>query len=209
MKTQQLKVKVCGMRDPENLEQVCALAPDYVGFIFYPGSKRFVGMNPDPLLFDIPGPETRKVGVFVNEEISRVRQAIESYGLEAVQLHGGESAAYCGMLTGETVVIKALDPHARRADMEPYQGVADLLLFDSPGEGHGGTGRKFDWELLKEISPSRPFLLSGGIAPGDAETIRDMKHRGLVGVDLNSRFEHSPGLKNITQLKEFIIEIRK
>lgn len=209
MNSVQLQIKVCGMRDPQNLEQVCALAPDYVGFIFYPRSKRFVGTSPDAALFEIPGPAIKKVGVFVNEEVSLVRKAIEVYGLDVVQLHGGESADYCRTLEGETMVVKALDPDEQRFGIEKYRGVVDCLLFDSAGEGYGGTGQKFDWKVLEHLNVPVPFLLSGGIGPGDAAALRTIDLKGLMGIDINSRFELSPGRKDIEQLKEFIIEIRK
>ncbi|RLD72179.1 MAG: phosphoribosylanthranilate isomerase [Bacteroidetes bacterium] len=205
-----LQIKVCGMRDPLNLEQVCALLPEFVGFIFYPRSKRFVGTHPDPMLFEIPGPAIKKVGVFVDEELSQLRKTIEIYGLDAVQLHGGESAEYCRQLSGEAVqVIKALDPQVPFMEFEIYMEVVDLLLFDSGGAGKGGTGQKFDWELLESLSLPTPFLLSGGIGPGDAGLIRALDLQGLTGVDVNSRFELSPGLKDIEKLKGFFIEIRK
>lgn len=197
------------MRDPQNLEQVCALAPEFVGFIFYPHSKRFVGTTPDPALFKIPGAAIQKVGVFVNEELSRVRRAIEAYGLDMVQLHGGESAAYCKTLTGEALVVKALAPGENHSEIEKYQGVADLLLFDSPGEGFGGTGQKFDWNLLEPLNMVTPFFLSGGIGPGDATALRSIHLKGMMGIDINSRFEISPGEKDCDRLKRFFIEIRK
>ncbi len=205
-----LRIKVCGMRDPQNLEQLCALSPEYVGFIFYKQSNRFVGDKPDRALFNIPGSQIKKVGVFVNEELKQVRKAIESYGLDAVQLHGGESTDYCRGLSGEGLeLIKAVDPGGSFKDMKSYTGVVDCLLFDSAGEGRGGTGRKFDWKLLEVMSAGPPFFLSGGIGPGDAEDIRNLELDALMGVDVNSRFELSPGLKDIESLKKFIAEIRK
>ena len=205
-----LQVKVCGMRDPLNLEQVCTLAPEFVGFIFYAPSRRFVGSNPDPALFKIPGAGIKKTGVFVDEELSRVRKAITSYGLHTVQLHGGESPAYCQSLSGEQVeVIKVLDPGSSRNELERYSGVVDLFLFDSAGAGHGGSGVKFNWGLLGDLQPPAPFLLSGGIGPGDAPAIRSLRLEGLKGIDVNSRFEHSPGLKDVDLLRQFIKEIRK
>ena len=197
------------MRDPENLEQLCALAPEFVGFIFYSRSKRFVGSSPDSALFQIPGPKIKKVGVFVNEEISRVSLAIQKHKLEVVQLHGGESVEYCQRLAGEVQVLKVLDPYEQQTGLENYAGAVNFFLFDTPGEGYGGTGRKFDWSLLKEISSPVPFLLSGGIAPGDAGNIRNIDHKQLLGIDLNSRFELAPGQKDIQALEEFILEIRK
>jgi len=205
-----LQVKVCGMRDPQNLEQVCNLAPEYVGFIFYARSGRFVGRRPDPALFDIPGAGIKKVGVFVDEELSVVRRAVARYGLHAVQLHGGESPDYCQNLSGEQVeVIKVLDPRSSRSELERYGGTVDLFLFDSAGAGHGGSGLKFDWTLLEDLHPGAPFLLSGGIGPGDVPPVRSLRLNGMKGVDVNSRFEHSPGMKNVELLRNFINEIRK
>jgi len=210
LERRKVQIKVCGMRDPLNLEQVCALVPEFVGFIFYPRSRRFVGMHPDPMLFEIPGPAIKKVGVFVDEELSEVRKAIELYGLDAVQLHGGENASYCRQLSGEAVeVFKALEPHAPHSELEKYLEVVDHLLFDSAASGKGGTGQKFDWKLLEDLPLSASFLLSGGIGPRDAGLIRTLDLQGLMGVDVNSRFELSPGLKDIESLKEFVIEIRK
>jgi len=206
----ELQIKVCGMRDPHNLEEVCSLAPEYVGFIFFERSKRFLGSAPDPALFTIPGPGIRKVGVFVDEELKRVRKAVDSYGLDMVQLHGNESVAYCRSLSGEAVqVIKALDPASSPMDPDSWEGAADLLLFDSAGTGSGGTGRKFDWTLLENRALPVPFLLSGGIGPEDAALVRALELKGFMGVDVNSRFERSPGLKDLISLKKFITEIRK
>jgi phosphoribosylanthranilate isomerase len=205
-----LQIKVCGMRDPMNLEQVCALLPEYIGYIFYPRSKRFVGTRPDPVLFEIPGPGIKKVGVFVDEELRQVKNIIELYGLDAVQLHGSESASYCQELAGDQLeVFKMLDPHASISELENYLEVVDHFLFDSAGQGKGGTGQKFNWKLLEDLPPSASFLLSGGIGPRDTGLIRALDLNGLLGVDINSKFELSPGLKDIELLKEFVIEIRK
>lgn len=210
MDNRRLKIKVCGMKDPENLEQLCELSPEYVGFIFYPDSKRFVGRSPDPALFQIPGPEIMKVGVFVDQEISQVKRAVDTFGLDMVQLHGGETVDYCRDLAGEgTHVIKAMDPRKRLDALESYSSAVDLLLFDSAGEGRGGTGLKFDWDLLRHMTIQVPYLLSGGIGPGDAETLRGTSFTGMAGIDINSRFELSPGIKDIQILRKFINELRK
>lgn len=207
---QQIQIKVCGIRDPQNLEELCILDPEFVGFIFYPRSLRYVGDHPDPALFDIPGAATKKVGVFVDEELSRVREAIDRYGLEAVQLHGSETVNYCRQLSPAPVeMIKMLDPDGPEKEVESYAEVVDILLFDSAGAGSGGTGQKFNWDLLEKLSSKAPFMLSGGIGPGDAGAIRSLDLPGLQGVDINSRFELSPGMKDIESLKEFFIEIRK
>ena len=205
-----IQIKVCGMRDPRNLEQLCALDPEYIGFIFYDRSKRFVGARPDPALFRIPGGDIQKVGVFVDEELKRVLQAIELFGLDAVQLHGSESVEYCRQLSAAPVkIIKVLDPNGSELHTVDYQEVVDLFLFDSAGTGKGGSGLKFDWSLLKDLPLQHPFLLSGGIGPGDAGRIKSFDHQGFRGIDINSRFEQMPGLKDIELLKTFITEIRK
>ena len=205
-----MQIKVCGMRDPLNLEQVCELLPEYIGFIFYSGSNRFVGNDPDPMLFEIPGQAIKKVGVFVDEDLKHVRAFIDSYKLDAVQLHGRETVRYCRQLSAETVeVFKAIDPHASFLEVESYLEVVDHFLIDSAGEGKGGTGKKFDWKLLENLPSSVSFMLSGGIGPQDAGKVRALDLKGLMGVDVNSRFELSPGLKDIESLKEFVIEIRK
>lgn len=205
-----IQIKVCGMRDPLNLEQLCSLEPDYVGFIFFSRSKRYVGDHPDPVLFNIPGPSVKKVGVFVDEELHRVRRTIELYGLDVVQLHGRESPEYCRELAPDEVqVIKALDPNGPHVEIEGYLELVDLLLYDSAGPGAGGSGQKFDWSLLRGLPVGAPFLLSGGIGPEDSGTLRRLEIRGFRGVDINSRFELSPGYKDIKGLKEFITKIRK
>jgi phosphoribosylanthranilate isomerase len=205
-----MKIKVCGILSPENLEQVCALKPDWVGYIFYGGSKRFVGTRPDPALFQIPGPDIRKVGVFVNESLDFVQRAFASKQLQLVQLHGDESPEYCSKLSRQGIpVVKALAVETKSARLEEYREQVQFFLFDTPGQGYGGTGQKFDWDLLKKVPGNIPFLLGGGIGPGDAETVLALDHVGLQGIDLNSQFEHSPGIKDVERLKEFIIGIRK
>ena len=203
-----MKIKICGMRSPRNLEQICTLSPDFVGFIFYPGSKRFVGTSPDPSLFQIPGPEIQKVGVFVNETPTTLLHHFETHQLQCVQLHGDESPEYCRRLSRKGVpVIKALDAHTAVARLEEYRDQVSYCLFDTPGPGRGGTGQKFDWGLLERIPATVPFLLGGGIGPEDAGALLALDHAGLCGVDVNSRFELSPGVKDVERLKVFMAKI--
>jgi phosphoribosylanthranilate isomerase len=181
----------------------------FCGFYFLPGSKRFVGTSPDPSLFQIPGPEIQKVGVFVNETPTRVLHSFETYQLQCVQLHGDESPGYCRRLSQEGIpVIKALDANTAGARLEEYRDQLSYYLFDTPGPGRGGTGQKFDWGLLKKIPATFPFLLGGGIGPEDAATLLALDHEGLRGVDLNSRFELSPGIKDLEKLKEFMTKFK-
>lgn len=206
-----LKIKVCGLRDPGNIEEVCALQPDFAGYIFFPGSQRFVGTKPDPAIFRIPGRETLKVGVFVNEELNSLKEIFTAYRLDLVQLHGSESPAYSRALGDAGIpVIRSVNPGS--VDQEPVPAGAlegaRYLLFDTPGPTFGGTGRKFDWGLLEGLPVSVPFLLGGGIGPGDAQSIKRVGHPQLIGVDINSRFESSPGLKDVGLLGQFFMEIR-
>jgi len=206
-----IKIKVCGLLNPGNIEEVCALGPDFVGYIFYPGSKRFVGTKPDPAIFRIPQPEIAKVGVFVDEDISRVKQIYSQCQLDLVQLHGNESPQYCRILKDEGIgVIKAFKPDSVQGirSIENYPDGMRYILFDTPGSELGGTGQKFDWDLLDGLSLPFPFLLSGGIGPEDGESIRKIEHEALFGVDVNSRFELSPGMKDIIPLEKFMKEIR-
>lgn len=200
------------MLHPENIEQVCSLEPDFVGYIFYRESKRYVGKEPDPAIFRIPPQGTGKVGVFVNEKISVVRRIFESCQLDLAQLHGNESPEYCMSLVESGIpVIKAIDPGSvtSKGNIADYVELVRYFLFDTQGEGYGGTGRQFNWDLLDRFSIPFPFLLSGGIGPGDGDAIGKIGHEWLFGIDVNSRFELSPGMKDVKQLEGFIKEIRK
>ena len=207
-----MKIKVCGLRDPGNIEQVCGLGPDYVGYIFYPPSKRYVGMHPDPAIFGIPREPVRKVGVFVNEEILSVQRIFEKCRLNLVQLHGDESPEYCMRLNRSGIpVIKTFHPgkDPGQESYSDYVEQANYFLFDNREKGYGGTGSRFDWELLHRYSIPFPFILSGGIGPEDVPAIGKLGHEWLYGVDVNSRFETSPGVKEIQRLEDFIDAIRE
>jgi len=213
-----VKIKVCGLRDPGNIEAVSALSPDFAGYIFFPGSPRYVGEKPDPSIFRIPGDGTARVGVFVDGELSEVRRIFETCWLDLVQLHGRESPEYCRQLTDAGIpVIKTLFPSEMGGGdnmqegwsiLKRYTEVGHYLLFDSGTGGSGGTGHPFDWELLREISPPVPFLVGGGVGPGDAGKVKRMGHPSFFGVDVNSRFETSPGMKDPRLLARFINQIR-
>ncbi|MGW8314869.1 MAG: phosphoribosylanthranilate isomerase [Bacteroidales bacterium] len=221
-----LKIKICGLTLPGNVEAVSALKPDFAGFIFHPGSKRYVGEHPDPALFRIPEERTAKVGVFVDEPVPRVKKLFESYLLDLVQLHGSESPEYCRELVDAGVpVIKAVhvgqsgtDLQDRQGNLQDafdalhldrYWGAAHYLLFDSGSSGSGGSGKQFDWSLLSGRNIPLPFLLGGGIGPEDATALRQFAHPSLFGVDLNSRFESSPGIKDPELLRLFMEKLRK
>ena len=204
-----MKIKVCGMRNPENLQSLFALKPDYVGFIFYEKSKRFVTDFPQ---ISFPK-EIKKVGVFVNESIEEVLDKVEKYHLEAVQLHGNETPEYCEILRHSKLVSEAHQIEIFKAfsvdetfdflKTEPYQNVCNYLLFDTKGKEYGGNGVKFNWQVLDNYNGKTPFLLSGGITKVDAAEIKKLKHKAFAGVDINSGFEIEPALKNIDNIKEF------
>ena len=193
-------VKVCGMRDEENIRQVEALGIDLMGFIFWPRSSRYVAERPSYL-----PTRCKRVGVFVNEEIETLKRIADDYALDVIQLHGHETPAYVAQLKGRSV-IKAFNV-ATAADFvqtKDYAGLADCFLFDTKGKAVGGNGEKFDWSVLDDYTSDTPFLLSGGIGPDDAERVKAFRHPRCIGIDLNSRFELSPAFKDINKLQDFL-----
>ena len=201
-------IKTCGLRKPQNIEAISNLGVDWIGLIFYPKSPRYVGEEDElPAFLAAEGEQERspqRVGVFVNEPFENILRAVRQYGLDFVQLHGGESAVFCRslrrMLDEELErpvgiirafrVSRAFD-FAVTIDYEPH---CDYFIFDTKApQVYGGTGHKFDWSVLDRYEGKTPFLLSGGIGPDDATAIRQLQHAALAGVDLNSRFETEPG----------------
>jgi phosphoribosylanthranilate isomerase len=210
MKERKMKIKVCGMRNPGNIRAVSALNPDYMGFIYYPRSRRYA---PDLSAEDIAGlsPAIIKTGVFVNSPAEEVEETCRRMGFTAVQLHGDETPELCSsLMVGGLELIKAfrVGPHSDFGELEDYRDACDLFLLDTAGTGFGGTGRKFEWRRLEQYRLDKPFILSGGITPRDAERILEIRHPGLYGIDLNSGFETSPGIKDPDALEGFIQDIR-
>lgn len=229
-------IKVCGMRDADNIKAVAALDIDLMGFIFYPKSPRYVkmissraGIIPDYSEERLKAggmPQTRheatqrvgKVGVFVDDMPQNIITRVYNYGLDYIQLHGDESPVMIDNLRRSLVpdivsgikIIKAISissPDDLRKCHE-YVGHADMLLFDTKCSTAGGSGRKFDWSFLCDYKEDIPFLLSGGIGPDDADSIMSVRHPMMAGIDLNSRFETSPAVKDVELLKIFITKIR-
>lgn len=206
-----LKIKVCGMCDPENISGVVAAAPDYLGFIFYPKSKRFVGFEPSAKVLAAVPESVKKVGVFVDETPEKVLEIYRNWKLDVVQLHGNETPEYCRQIKDSGItVFKAfsVDESFDFATLKAYTGVCDYFLFDTKGQLPGGTGQKFNWQLLENYKGDVPFFLSGGIGPEDIDAIRQFSHSQLFGIDINSGFEISPALKDVEKVKSFISEIR-
>ena len=202
-------IKVCGMREAENIREVEALGIDLIGFIFWPKSSRYVSQELDYL------PEKcKRVGVFVDASIGDVMTIAEQYNLDLIQLHGQESPSYITQLRphlpAAVKIIKALNI-ATATDLEAterYEGYVDYFLFDTKGKMVGGNGEKFDWSVLKSYTGKTPFLLSGGIGSDDAERVKAFNHPNCIGIDLNSRFELYPAVKDVEKIKEFIKQIR-
>ncbi len=202
-----MQVKVCGMRDEQNIKKLESLPVNLMGFIFYEKSPRYVGyQNGVALKAGIS-----KVGVFVNASLDFVLSKVESFGLDFVQLHGNENIFYCHALKQNGIkVIKAfsVDEHFSFTNTEAYQYFCDYFLFDTKGKNPGGNGYAFDWDLLKKYKGTTPFLLSGGIDVAAAVSIKAIQHDRLKGVDINSKFEIEPGFKDIEKIKNFIHDLR-
>jgi phosphoribosylanthranilate isomerase len=198
-----MKIKVCGLKFPGNIEAVTALNPDYMGFIFYGKSPRFVDEMGADILSRIPV-SIKKTAVFVNENIETVSELITKYDFDAVQLHGNETPAFCGKLKGNIEVIKAfgVDENFDFGQLNEYDGLVDFFLFDAKTSIHGGSGNTFDWNILNEYKLNIPFFLSGGLSLENIDEIKKINHTQFYGVDLNSRFETAPGMKDIYKLEK-------
>jgi len=197
-----MKIKVCGMRESENISELMTLKPNYIGFIFYEQSKRFVSDFPQ---IEIPS-SVKKVGVFVNESVDEIIEKATRHQLDFVQLHGDETHEYCEELSAKNIkTIKAfsVDENFDFNKTLPFEKHVALFIFDTKGKNYGGNGVKFNWDLLQNYKGKTPFLLSGGINKNDAPEIKKIKHSAFLGIDINSGFELEPGLKNITEIKEF------
>lgn len=188
------------MREAENIRAVEALGVDLMGFIFWPHSKRYVASRPNYLPRN-----AKRVGVFVDAKVEEVKKIADTYALDFIQLHGHETPEYCAQLQGWQL-IKAFNI-ATSADLmqtAAYEGLVSYFLFDTKGECVGGNGKQFDWSVLTSYNGKTPFLLSGGIGPDDWKNIKLFQHPRFAGIDLNSRFETAPALKDTTLLQDFL-----
>ena len=207
-----MKVKVCGMKHPDNIENLSLLPVDYMGFIFYPKSLRYVG-ELSPKLIHSSTTHMMKVGVFVNENQENLFNIVEKYDLNAIQLHGNETQMYCKNIVKnfpKIIVIKAfsiLGVNDLNLTKE-YEEFCDFFLFDTKSQQYGGTGKKFDWSILNSYKGEKRFFLSGGISIEDVEKIKEIQHPKLYGLDINSNFEIEPGRKDIELVKQFIQQIK-
>lgn len=205
-----MKIKVCGNIDLNNLLEVLALSPDMLGFIFYKHSKRYIGGDTALMRVIASLKSIKKIGVFVNAEEDEIHATTDAYRLDAVQLHGNESPEFCKNISSNTPVIKAFGIcNAFNFEIvDAYKDVSSYFLFDTATIQYGGSGETFDWSLLDQYNGNTPFLLSGGIDATHRAAIKSISHPAFAGIDVNSKFEISPGIKNTSNLKTFIHEIR-
>lgn len=212
-----MRIKVCGMTSAEQVMELDEMGVEFAGFIFYPKSPRYVyKFMPRPAIKKIKGKGINKVGVFVNAPVEEVLETVDDCGLYIVQLHGDETPKYCEKIADYVTVVKAF--RLREDDnvlwkVKDYQDVADMFLFDTEGAGYGGTGRKFDWNMLHGLNIRKPFFLSGGIEHDDTdklkEFIKDPVAHDLFSIDVNSKFETSPGVKDMKLLRDFITTVKQ
>lgn len=204
-------IKICGMREPQNIKAVAELEPDLMGFIFYPGSPRFAGEMLIPDILHNMGSAIRKTGVFVNPDFDEIISVATRYHLDTVQIHGNISPVLCHRLkTAGIYVFMAfnIDSNEDFKKCIEFINCTEYFLFDNATDKYGGSGQKFNWDILEKYHLEHPFFLSGGIGPLDAERIAEIKNPSFHGVDLNSRFEIRPGVKDLDKLKKFIHELR-
>ncbi len=207
-----MKIKICGILDITTLEGICRLSPDMLGFIFYPASPRYMAKIIDPGILDIIPSDILRVGVFVNPSMDEVETNQLRFGLNMIQLHGDESPSFCASIQNSGLdVIKAfrVNDSFDFSLLRDYESSCKYFLFDTFTKNYGGSGQKFDWEVLNSYKLNHPFLLSGGIKPGDEEMIISIKHPSFAGIDLNSGFETEPGRKDILKLKEFVNHLNR
>ena len=206
-----MMIKVCGMRDTANIRAVAELQPSLMGFIFHDPSPRCaLGIGREAVIgLDR---NIRPVGVFVNKPAGYIDEICRSYGIGIVQLHGDESPEECHVLMQMGYEVFRAIAVTNDMDWEPwraYEDVVNMFVLDSKSASRGGSGQKFDWSVLDHYPLATPYLLGGGLSPDDATSIAGKMYPGMAGVDLNSRFEDAPGIKNPGMLKQFITSFRK
>ena len=199
------------MRDPLNIDQLVSLLPDYIGFIFYSRSPRYIKDLTNGAALSFISPKIKRTGVFVNSDEVYIRKMISEFNLSAIQLHGDEEPEFCKQFQNDNIeIIKAfhVDDAFHFDAVSKYSAYCDYYLFDTKTASYGGSGKKFNWQKINEYKESKPFFLSGGIGIEDMENVKRIDHPALYAIDINSRFEISPGLKNIEEIKKFILSIR-
>ena len=204
-----MRIKVCGMTQAEQVAQLAGLGVSFAGFIFYPKSPRYVFRHMTTTQIRKEN-SINKVGVFVNSTIEEVLHLVDECRLHMVQLHGDESPKFCEKISNYVSVVKAFrlsENDSVEWMIRPFMEVCDMFMFDTMGAGYGGNGKKFDWTVLKKETIGKPFFLSGGIEPGDEEKLKEFEQepvaKALFAIDINSRFEISPGVKDMQKVRLF------
>lgn len=206
-------IKVCGMRDAQNIREIDAIeGVDMIGLIFWPGSKRYVAEKPEYL-----PQNAMRAGVFVDADPEEVVAKVKEYDLGIVQMHGDENLAYVSELRKMLLaadcklpkIVKAIPVSSRSSVLKAmmWDGYVDGILFETPTNGYGGSGVSFDWSLLSSYRARTPFFLTGGIGPQSLEALKEFEHPQWVGVDLNSKFETAPGMKDVEAVSHFVKEL--
>jgi phosphoribosylanthranilate isomerase len=209
-----MRIKVCGMTLPEQVQKLPDMGATFAGFIFYPKSPRYVFRHLTSAQLKKIN-TINKVGVFVNSSVEEVLLMVDECRLHMVQLHGDESPKYCERIADYVSVVKAFrlsDNDSIEWMIRPYMDVCDMFMFDTMGAGYGGTGKKFDWNMLKGHNIGKPFFLSGGIQAEDTTALRQFENepvsKALFAIDINSKFETSPGVKDMNKVEKFINELK-
>lgn len=210
-----MRIKVCGITQMEQLVQLPAVGASFAGFIFYPKSPRYVLRHLTTTQIKKEN-NINKVGVFVNETMEEVLRMVDECRLHMVQLHGDETPKYCERIADYISVIKVFrvsDTDNIGWRIKDYMDVCDMYMFDTEGAGYGGTGKKFNWDKINEAEIGKPYFLSGGIEPGDVDRLKKLENKpeakNLFAIDINSRFEISPGVKDLEAIKQFITELNE
>ncbi len=205
-----MRVKVCGIAEEEQLKKLAEIGATFAGLIFYPKSPRYALRHMATSLIKKEN-SVNKVGVFVNATVDEVLHMVDECRLHMVQLHGDESPKYCEKIADYISVVKAFrvsETDNIQWRIQEYMNVCDMFLFDTEGAGYGGTGKKFNWDKLKNVQVGKPYFLSGGIEPADVDRLKDFaaqpEAKALFAIDINSKFEISPGQKDLEKVKTFI-----
>ncbi len=210
-----MKIKVCGITQASQLKALDDLGVDYVGMIFYSRSPRYMLNKLTSDTLQSLQLAIKKVGIFVNASEEDILTQVELYGLDIVQLHGDETPSFCNHISDHVKVIKAFRINIKNEQnidwmIKPYEDFCDFYLFDTGGTGnYGGSGEKFSWEVLKNNTINKPFFLSGGIGLEDIDAIKSFTHPFLYAIDINSKVEIEPGVKNLDKVKQFINQIKQ
>jgi phosphoribosylanthranilate isomerase len=210
-----MRIKVCGMTLPEQVMALDEMGVDLAGFIFYPKSPRYIGNKISPEKMKQIKGKIAKVGVFVNMPYDDLMKTVDDYRLDMVQLHGDETPIFCEKVSNYVTVVKAFrlsDNDPIEWMVKPFHDYSDMYMFDTLGSGYGGTGKKFDWEVLKKSVINKIYFLSGGIEAGDVEKLKEFitepAGKKLFAIDINSKFEVSAGIKDIEKVRKFVTGLK-